>query len=82
IPGAGWIDGEILETLWAILNQTSRSIRTATLGHRAEILDDHMNDSNWKKMVAIGKARQALTYHPSLQSTHSGQDYSEVQPCC
>ncbi|GLB34334.1 hypothetical protein LshimejAT787_0112180 [Lyophyllum shimeji] len=25
--------------------------RTMTLAHRAEVLDDHMNDSNWKKLL-------------------------------
>ena len=53
IPGAAIVDGEVLETLWSVLNNISRSTRTATLAHRAEILDDHMNDSNWKKMVGI-----------------------------
>jgi hypothetical protein len=53
IPGAGVNDGEVLETLWSVLNNISRSTRTATLAHRAEILDDHMNDSNWKKLTGI-----------------------------
>lgn len=53
VPGAGMIDGEILETLWAILNLVSRSTRTCTLAHRMEILDDHMSDSNWKKLINI-----------------------------
>ncbi|PPR03993.1 hypothetical protein CVT26_001037, partial [Gymnopilus dilepis] len=51
IPGASVVDGEVLETLWSILNQISRSTRSATLAHRAEILDDHMNDNNWKKLL-------------------------------
>jgi hypothetical protein len=55
IKGAGQVDGEILETLWAVLNDISPSTRTATLAHRTEILDDHMNDSNWKKLVRIGR---------------------------
>lgn len=54
IEGAGIIDGEILETLWSVLNESSRSTRGATLAHRGEILDDHMNHSNWKKIVGIG----------------------------
>lgn len=53
IKGAGQVDGEIIETLWAKLNNTAHSTRTATLAHRAEILDDHMNDSNWKKLTSI-----------------------------
>jgi predicted DCC family thiol-disulfide oxidoreductase YuxK len=55
IPGVGWVDGEVLETLWATLNEVSRSTRTATLAHRSEILDDHMGDSNWKKNINMGK---------------------------
>ena len=47
------VDGEILESLWAQLNDISQSTHTATLTHRAEVLDDHMNDSNWNKMVNI-----------------------------
>ena len=55
IPGAGIIDGEILETLWSVLNNISRSTQGATLAHWGEILDDHMNHSNWKKMLEIGE---------------------------
>lgn len=61
IKGAGVIDGEILETLWSELNQSSRSTRGATLAHRSEILDDHMNHSNWKKMLRIGEKSNTIT---------------------
>jgi hypothetical protein len=54
IEGAGVIDGEIVETLWSVLNEVSPSTRGATLAHRTEILDDHMNHSNWKKLTRIG----------------------------
>lgn len=53
IPGAGIVAGEILESLWSSLNGISRAARTATLAHRAEILDDHTSDSNHKKMLGI-----------------------------
>ncbi len=46
IPGVGIVDGEILETLWSLLNRTSRSCRGSTVAHRTEVLDDHMGDSN------------------------------------
>jgi hypothetical protein len=52
--GTGVVDGEILETLWSVLNETSRSAKGATLAHRNEILDDHMNHSNWKKLIGMG----------------------------
>jgi len=54
IPGMGVIDGEILETLWAVLNKSARSTRGATIAHRTEVLDDHMGDSNWKKIINMG----------------------------
>jgi len=57
IKGAGMVDGEILETLWSTLNSISPSMRTASLAHRSEVLDDHMNDSNWKKIVSIHELR-------------------------
>ena len=54
ISGARQIDGEIIETLWAPLNNISRSLRGMSLAHRQEVLDAHMNHSNWKKLVRIG----------------------------
>ena len=60
ITGIGRTDGEILESLWSTLNDTSRSVQTASLPNRAETLDDVMNDSNWKKMQGGGKTS---TFH-------------------
>ena len=54
IPGAKQVDGEIIETLWAPLNNISRSLHGMTLAHRQEVLDAHINHSNWKKLVQIG----------------------------
>jgi hypothetical protein len=54
IPGTGDVDGEILETLWSHLNLISGSTRGMSTAHRQEVLDDHMNDSNWKKLIGIG----------------------------
>jgi len=77
IPNLGMIDGEILETLWSVINQTARSTRGATTAHRTEVLDDHMGDSNWKKTINMGSyyfspfltALQASTHHGQLAST-------------
>ncbi|KAG1830726.1 hypothetical protein DFJ58DRAFT_671542 [Suillus subalutaceus] len=55
IEGAGQVDGEILETLWAPFNKISPTARSMSQYHRQEILDDHMRDSNWKKLVGIVK---------------------------
>jgi hypothetical protein len=55
IPGTGVVAGEILESLWSSLNTMSPAMRTATLAHRAEVLDDHATDSNQKKLLALSK---------------------------
>ncbi|KAG1724150.1 uncharacterized protein EDB91DRAFT_1087569 [Suillus paluster] len=55
VKGAGHIDGEILETLWAPFNKISPTARSMTMAHRHEVSDDHMQDSNWKKLIGIGK---------------------------
>jgi hypothetical protein len=56
IPGAGQVDGEILESLWSVLNEISPSTQNATISGRVKMLDDHMGDSNFKKMLDIGKS--------------------------
>ncbi|KAI6105234.1 hypothetical protein EDD16DRAFT_1524338 [Pisolithus croceorrhizus] len=53
IKGAGHFDGEILETLWAPFNKISPTARSMTQAHRQEVYDDHMRDSNWKKLVGM-----------------------------
>lgn len=53
IPGAAIVAGQILESLWSNLNTISPTTRTATLPHRAEILDDHACDSNHKKLLGM-----------------------------
>jgi hypothetical protein len=54
VQGVGQQDGEVLETLWSNLNKVSGSIRAMSKGHRQEVLDDFIRDSNWKKLVGIG----------------------------
>jgi hypothetical protein len=63
ISGAKQVDGEIIETLWAPLNNVSRSIRGMSLSHHPEVLDAHMNHSNWKKMVHMGMLVHCFILH-------------------
>lgn len=55
IVNLGVVDGEILETLWSVLNEISPSMQCATLSNRTETLDLHMQDSNWKKLLGTGE---------------------------
>ena len=54
IPGVGWVDREIIETLWSILNIISVSTHTMSALHHQELLDFQMNDSNFMKMIQMG----------------------------
>ncbi|KAK7696323.1 hypothetical protein QCA50_000977 [Cerrena zonata] len=56
IQGAGQVDGEVVETLWSVLNHTASSARAMTWNHRQEYLDWHMADSNWKKLTGMVQA--------------------------
>lgn len=60
IPGIGQTEGEIIETLWSIINDVSRGCRGMTAAHRQEMLDDHMNDSNWMKMIRMCKRSETF----------------------
>lgn len=55
IPRTGVLAGEIVESLWSNLNHVTPMMRTASLAHRAEMIDDHANNSNYKKMQGIGE---------------------------
>jgi Kyakuja-Dileera-Zisupton transposase len=75
IPGIGQVDGEVVETLWSQLNEVSGSTRTMSTFHRRETLDDHMNDSNWKKLTRMAqslcrKLRNARQQHPLVKAAY------------
>jgi hypothetical protein len=54
IEGAGELDGEILETLWS-MDLVAGLTQGMSVAHRQEVLNDYMNDSNWRKIIRIGK---------------------------
>ncbi|KAF6747984.1 hypothetical protein DFP72DRAFT_1074860 [Ephemerocybe angulata] len=53
LPGAGMASGEIIESLWSILNQAARITKTMTPAHRREMIDACVTDINWKKLVSV-----------------------------
>jgi hypothetical protein len=56
----GIVDGEILETLWSLLNNVTQSCRSMSLANREETINFHMNDINWKKTVEMSKSGHSL----------------------
>ncbi|KAN0128798.1 hypothetical protein V8E53_013385 [Lactarius tabidus] len=51
----GQANGKTIETLWAPLNEISWSTRGMSSSHCQEVIDDHMKNSNWKKLIDLGK---------------------------
>jgi hypothetical protein len=56
VEGAGEVDGEILETLWSPLDEVSGLTQAMSVAHHQEVIDANMNDSNWRKIVRIGRS--------------------------
>ena len=56
----GIVDGEILETLWSILNDILESCCGMSLAHREEVINLFQSDSNLKKTLAMGKPSYLL----------------------
>jgi hypothetical protein len=54
MKGVGEVDGEIMETLWNPFNPFGMMMRSMGAVQQKEILDDHMRDTNFKKLVGMG----------------------------
>jgi hypothetical protein len=51
----GQTDGEAPERGWSNINRMATSTREMGPNLRREVLDDHFNDWNWKKILGLGK---------------------------
>lgn len=51
----GRTDGEAPERGWSKLNPLASSTKEMGPGSRRDTIDDHMGDSNWKKVTGLGK---------------------------
>ena len=69
IEGSAQVDGEILETLWSGLDLVAGITQAMSVAHRQEVLDDYMNDSNWKKLCRICKPTY-MSYCDSTDASH------------
>ena len=56
IEGSAEVDGEIMETLWSGLDLIAGITQGMSIAHRQEVLDDYINDSNWKKLLHLRKS--------------------------
>lgn len=51
----GIVDGEILETLWSVLNIILDSCRGMSLANREEVISMFESDSNFRKTLKMGE---------------------------
>ncbi|KAL1712057.1 hypothetical protein EV715DRAFT_171635, partial [Schizophyllum commune] len=79
IKGAGQLDGEILETLWATLEKLASNTRSMSPAHRQEVLDLLMNDMNWKKIIQLVDALKKKAMKAAVESKHSRDAYEELR---
>ncbi|KAH6905921.1 hypothetical protein BKA70DRAFT_1430348 [Coprinopsis sp. MPI-PUGE-AT-0042] len=77
VQGIGWTSGEILESLWSVLNEAARATQTMTKADRAETLDALINDSNWKKMLNL-VPWVAVMFEKSYHSSKTAQEDFEL----
>ncbi|PPQ76341.1 hypothetical protein CVT24_008129 [Panaeolus cyanescens] len=82
IPGLAVVIGEILESLWSVLNEVSIAARTATLAGRAEIIDDHASDSNHKKALNMIHFLCNLLVKGRNQSKALDSYFSDLNTMC
>ncbi|KAL0574969.1 hypothetical protein V5O48_006985 [Marasmius crinis-equi] len=54
LPGAGQTDEEGIERHWANLGPMGTATKEMGPGNRCETIDDHMSNSNWQKIIALG----------------------------
>ncbi|EAU89764.2 hypothetical protein CC1G_12722 [Coprinopsis cinerea okayama7 len=75
MEGAGMAAGEILESLWAVVNELARSTSTMTLAQRMEVLDSLLADINWKKMIKIVARICKSWEHARLELMRASEDF-------
>ncbi|KAF7290052.1 CxC2 domain-containing protein [Mycena chlorophos] len=57
-PGVGKTDGEGIERFWSGLNPAAYSTKEMGLGHRADVIDDRIDNHNFLKNLTLGSTLQ------------------------
>ena len=55
VEGTSQVEGEILETLWSKMDEVAGLAQAMSIAHHQETVDEKMNDSNWWKIIQIGR---------------------------
>ncbi|KAN0085861.1 hypothetical protein V8E55_006995 [Tylopilus felleus] len=76
--GPKWVDGEVLEILWSLLNNVSGSTRSMTSSHQQELLDFQMNDSNFMKMIRMTNTLAQKLKHAQKASASAAAIFKDL----
>ncbi|KAI0245232.1 hypothetical protein BJV78DRAFT_1140113, partial [Lactifluus subvellereus] len=66
IEGAGQVKGEILETLWSGMDEVAGLAQAMSTAYHQEVLDEYMSDSNWQKIIQMGRNLYFIHYYIAL----------------
>jgi Kyakuja-Dileera-Zisupton transposase len=66
VKGTGEVDGEILDTLWSPLDEVAGLTQAMSIPHAQEVIDDHMHDSNWWKIIRMRRDRHHMHFYLKL----------------
>jgi hypothetical protein len=69
IEGLAEVDGEIMEILWSELDLIAGITQGMTIAHHQEVLDDYINDSNWKKLLHLCRSSIKHLFSPITPCT-------------
>ncbi|KAM6490840.1 hypothetical protein JOM56_013709 [Amanita muscaria] len=81
MPKVGRTDGEAPERGWSRMIDLSNSTREMGPGSRQDTIEDNMNDSNWKKVTAMGvifSRKLKATYHENNIQYQAWKQLSDV----
>ncbi|KIL54859.1 hypothetical protein M378DRAFT_91785, partial [Amanita muscaria Koide BX008] len=81
MPKVGRTDGEAPERGWSRINDLSNSTREMGPGSRQDTIEDNMNDSNWKKVTAMGvifSRKLKAAYHENNIQYQAWKQLSDV----
>ncbi|KAJ7751515.1 hypothetical protein DFH07DRAFT_774758 [Mycena maculata] len=74
----GQTDGEAPERGWANANPLARSTKEMGPGSRRDTLDDHFNDWNYKKIIALGYMMRKKTQNAVPEMVRTRQAFADM----
>ncbi|EIW75517.1 hypothetical protein CONPUDRAFT_22788, partial [Coniophora puteana RWD-64-598 SS2] len=82
IEGTGHVDGEVLETLWAALNDIAASTLNMSTSWRVDVLNAHMRWSNLRKIMEIVKTTSQRWKKALQRYADALEDYNDFTDVC